>query len=209
MVILMVKALVVAVLELPNELVRTLHWSQAGTYICSPVLVPHITGGAEILVDEFTNLEKSDRPFPQGLETANVSVWHWPRLLPEPAATEDGPIVRVVTGLLRANVSKSSLTLCRVTYKLSTVPTTLVDTQKMNSEKRKRNTLSSGMLCNLHLAHGEGAGGAECPVRGEEVGAVLRGAGATGVLKDTTHSKGLGTRSTGTSTEFTMVKQRF
>ena len=57
------------------------------------------------------------------------------------------------------------------------------------------------MLCNLHLAHGEGAGGAEGPVRGEEVGAVLRDAGATGVLKDTTHSKRLGTRSTGTATK--------
>ena len=66
-----------------------------------------------------------------------MSFWHWPRLLPEPAATEDGPIVRVVTvtGLLRANVSKSSLKLCRVTYKLSTAPTTLVDRQMMNSEK--------------------------------------------------------------------------
>ena len=45
-VILIVKALVEAVLELPNVLVRELHWSQAGMYMCSPVLVPHITGGA-------------------------------------------------------------------------------------------------------------------------------------------------------------------
>jgi len=58
MVILIVKAEVVAVLELPKVLVRELHWSQVGMYMCSPVFVPHITG----------------EPFPQGLVTANVSV---------------------------------------------------------------------------------------------------------------------------------------
>ena len=42
----MEKALVVAVLELPKTLERMLHWSHAGMYMCSPVFVPHITGGA-------------------------------------------------------------------------------------------------------------------------------------------------------------------
>lgn len=95
MVILIVNAPVVAVLELPKELVRTLHWSQAGMYMCSPVFVPHMTGGA----------------FPQGLVTAKVSVWHSPMLLPLPAAVLAGPIVIVVTvtGLFSINVSKSSL----------------------------------------------------------------------------------------------------
>ena len=46
-VILIVKALVDAVLELPKELVSTLHWSHTGMYMCSPVLVPHMTGGAK------------------------------------------------------------------------------------------------------------------------------------------------------------------
>jgi len=90
-----VKAEVVAVLELPNALVNSLHWSHTGMYMCSPVLVPHMTGGA----------------FPQGLDTAKVSVWHSPRLFPVPAAAVDGPIVMVVTvtGFDRTNVSKSSL----------------------------------------------------------------------------------------------------
>jgi len=49
--------------------------------------------------------------FPHGLDTANVSVWHSPRLFPVPAAAVDGPIVIVVTvtGLFKINVSKSSL----------------------------------------------------------------------------------------------------
>ena len=43
---LMVKALVVAVLELPKLAVRMLHCSEEGMYMCSPVLVPQMTGGA-------------------------------------------------------------------------------------------------------------------------------------------------------------------
>ena len=44
---LMVKALVVAVLELPKLAVKMLHWSEEGMYMCSPVLVPQMMGVAE------------------------------------------------------------------------------------------------------------------------------------------------------------------
>ena len=43
---LMVKAAVVAVLLDPIFAVRMLHWSDAGTYMWDPVLVPQMTGGA-------------------------------------------------------------------------------------------------------------------------------------------------------------------
>ena len=45
---LMVNADVVAVLALPMFALRVLQLSDAGTYMCSPVLVPQMEGGAEL-----------------------------------------------------------------------------------------------------------------------------------------------------------------
>jgi len=91
---LIVKAEVEAVEALPMLALRTLHWSLAGMYICCPVLVPQITGGA----------------FPPGVVTVKESVSQLPILLADPSAAVAGPTVmsEAVTGLLSANVSKSS-----------------------------------------------------------------------------------------------------
>jgi len=81
----------VAVEELPMLAFSTLHWSEAGIYMCWPVLVPQICGG----------------DFPPGTVTLNASVSQLPILL----ALRVVEIVMavLVTGLFRTNVSKSSL----------------------------------------------------------------------------------------------------
>lgn len=92
---LMVNAVVEAPLDDPKFALSVLHVlaEHAGTYMCSPVFVPQINGGA----------------FPPQVVTWKESTWHCPILLAVPAAEVVGPWVTVdtVTGLLMAKVSKS------------------------------------------------------------------------------------------------------
>lgn len=93
----MVKAEVPAVLADPKLAFNVLHVEQELIYMCAPVFVPQITGGA----------------LPPHVVTVKVSVSHLPILFAVPlaAAAVCDPLVIVVTvtGLFRAKVSKSSL----------------------------------------------------------------------------------------------------
>ena len=85
---------------------------------------------------ESKNYQDWCSPFPQGLDTAKVSVWHSPRLFPVPAAAVVGPMVMVVTvtGLLNTKLSKSSLKFSSFKEIQVLSQLTLFDTQRMNSE---------------------------------------------------------------------------
>ena len=92
-VIFIVYALVVAVLPDPKTADNSLHWSEAGTYMCWPVLVPQITGGAEIKIininNQFVTLwswitKKWKLHFAPGAVIVNVSTSQFPKLFAVP-----------------------------------------------------------------------------------------------------------------------------
>lgn len=91
---------VVLVLVLPILALNMLQSSDAGTYMCSPVLVPHMVGIALL----------------PGAETPKVSTWQVPPRVKTPALPMFPFVLPVVAdvencviGKFRANVSKSSL----------------------------------------------------------------------------------------------------
>ena len=86
-------ALVVAVLPDPKTADNSLHWSEAGTYMCWPVLVPQITGGAEIKVININNqfvtswswiIKKWKLHFAPGAVIEKVSTSQFPKLFAVP-----------------------------------------------------------------------------------------------------------------------------
>ena len=72
---LMVKALVDAVLKLPKLAAKLLQEVLlAGIYMCSPVLMPQMIGGAEqAKIVKILN-QVVEPPFPPGLDTEKISV---------------------------------------------------------------------------------------------------------------------------------------
>jgi hypothetical protein len=91
---LIVNAEVVAVEAVPILALRVLQpVEDAGTYICWPEFVPHMTGG----------------DLPPGTVTPKESVSQFPILVAAPAPAAATVMVVMVTGLFRTNVSKSSL----------------------------------------------------------------------------------------------------
>ena len=75
---LIVKAEVVAVVADPKKLVIRLHWSAAGTYMCWPVLVPQIRGGAENIFMKIFYNSLPCLPWPSGTVTEKKSVSQFP-----------------------------------------------------------------------------------------------------------------------------------
>ena len=93
-----VKAEEVAVVADPKKLVIRLHWSAAGTYMCWPVLVPQIRGGANsIELREYFYNSLPCLPWPSGTVTEKKSVSQFP--------TIDGP----VAGLTNDEVTENKI----------------------------------------------------------------------------------------------------